>query len=128
MFVHAALIYLGLGFTLGAVLLANKGVPFSPAVWGLLPAHIEFLLLGWFLQLAFGVAHWILPRLGRASGRGKENLVWMSFILLNLGIWLVAADSFLQLSWPAALGRLCQVLAAALFIYANWRRVKPFAR
>ena len=77
LFMRAALVYLGFGFTLGALLLANKGIPFAPFVWGLLPAHIEFLLLGWFLQLAFGVAYWILPRLGRASGRGKENLVWM---------------------------------------------------
>lgn len=60
--------YLVLGFTLGLLLLVNKGVPIHPALWRLLPAHAEFLLLGWTLQLALGVAYWILPRFGTRRG------------------------------------------------------------
>ena len=37
--------YLLAGFTVGALLLANKGRPIHPALWGLLPAHIECCLL-----------------------------------------------------------------------------------
>lgn len=44
-----ALLYLALGFTLGGLMLYNKGVPLHPALWSLLPAHIEFLLMGWMM-------------------------------------------------------------------------------
>ena len=53
-FIRSALIYLALGFTFGALLLANKGFPIIPEIWRLLPAHIELLLVGWTLQLAMG--------------------------------------------------------------------------
>ena len=126
LFIRSALIYLGLGFTLGALLLANKGVPFSPQIWNFLPSHMEFLLPGWFLQLAFGVAYWILPRLNQTARRGSAAPAWISFGLLNLGIWLVVAGS-LSVSWLEPAGRVAEAIGAATFIAANWRRVKPFA-
>ena len=54
--IRAALVALGIGFLFGALMLANKGVPFDPSLWRLLPAHIELVLLGWTMQLALGVA------------------------------------------------------------------------
>jgi len=53
--IRAALLHLGLGFTLGAMILINKGLGVWPAVWRWLPAHIEFLLMGWTLQLVIGM-------------------------------------------------------------------------
>jgi hypothetical protein len=50
------LIYLLLGLTLRSLLLANKGASWAPWIWNLLPAHLEFSLLGWMAQLAMGVA------------------------------------------------------------------------
>jgi len=50
--VRTALLYLGAGFFLGALMLTQKGLPFDPALLRLLPLHIEFVLLGWTLQLA----------------------------------------------------------------------------
>lgn len=63
-FVRASLGYLALGFTLGALLLWNKGVAFAPFVWRLLPLHIEASLVGWVVQLVMGVAYWMFPRFG----------------------------------------------------------------
>jgi hypothetical protein len=60
--VRTALLYLGVGFLLGALMLLQKGVPIDPSMLRLLPMHVEFVLLGWTLQLAMGVAFWILPR------------------------------------------------------------------
>ena len=60
--IRTALLYLGIGFTFGALMLFNKGVPFDPMLWRLLRPHIEFVLLGWTMQLAMGVAFWIMPR------------------------------------------------------------------
>ncbi|MEZ4614036.1 MAG: hypothetical protein R2867_00780 [Caldilineaceae bacterium] len=95
--VRAALCHLFVGFTIGALLLAHKGIPFAPWLWRLLPAHMEFLLLGWTLQLAMGVAFWILPRF--YTTRPRSWLVWLAWAALNSGVLLVA----LALYWPRPL-------------------------
>ena len=71
--VRAAYFNLLLGFTLGALILANKGMFLHPAIWGWLPAHIELLLVGWIVQLVMGVAFWIAPRFWKAPRRGNET-------------------------------------------------------
>lgn len=125
LFTRAALLYLLAGFTFGALLLANKGRPLHPALWAWLPAHIEFLLLGWMVQLAFGVAFWILPRFGRGPRRGEVRLAWAAFALLNLGVLAVALGGLLpQVSWLAAAGRLAEGLAVLAFALHAWPRVK----
>lgn len=124
-FVRAALIYLTLGFTFGGLMLANKGVPIHPLIWRLLPSHIEFLLFGWTIQLAFGVAFWILPRW--RTQRGNVRPAWAAFLLLNGGIWLVVAGSWFN--WPAwtlVSGRLLETAAVAAFAWHAWPRVKPW--
>jgi hypothetical protein len=124
-FVRAALIYLALGFTLGMLLLANKGIPLSPTIWQLLPAHIEFLLIGWTVQLALGVAFWILPRW--QTQRGDVRPAWFAFLLLNVGIWCVVLTSWLNLpAWVLSFGRVCEAAAAGAFALHAWPRVKPW--
>lgn len=145
-FVRSALVYLALGFTFGALMLGEKGVSFYPAVLRLLPAHIEFVLFGWNVQLTMGIAFWILPRFTSriASGqrpaavdtrardavdvqrRGNEQAAWLAYILLNAGIWLTGMGAVLE--WPAAwllLGRLAEAGAAVAFLIHAWPRVKP---
>lgn len=121
--VRASLIYLLLGFAFGALILAEKGISYYPPVWNLFPIHMEFLLIGWFAQLAMGVAFWILPRFSRGQARGNVNLVWASFILINAGILMIA----LQFWFPIAtlIGRAAEVSAGILFGIGSWRRVKP---
>jgi hypothetical protein len=122
--IRIALVHLLAGFTIGALLLANKGVPLHPMVWRLLPIHIELLLLGWTLQLALGVAFWILPRFGNA--RPRAGLAWVAYLLLNLGIGVVAASVFL-VTVPALTfwGRLLEMGAVVTFALHAWPRVKP---
>jgi hypothetical protein len=123
-FVRAALVHLTFGFTIGALMLANKGVTIHPAMLRLLPAHIEFLLMGWTLQLALGVAFWILPRFMSDRPRGNERLAWLSFALLNGGVWLVGLGSVL-VGPPAVvlLGRLAEMGAAVAFAAHLWPRI-----
>jgi len=123
-FVRASFIYLILGFTLGSLLLLHKGLPLHPATWRLLPAHVEFLLLGWTAQLAMGVGFWIFPRFWRS--RGDERPAWLAFWLLNAGVWLVAARSMPGVP-PLApfLGRLAEVGAVFSFVLHTWPRIKP---
>ena len=124
-FVRASLLYLFAGITLGALMLADRGVPFDPAIILALPIHIEFLLVGWLIQLALGVAFWILPRFGTGAPRGDERLVWAAFYLLNIGVLLAA----LQLWVSAALlvGRVAEVAGIVFYVLGSWRRVKPMA-
>ncbi len=124
-YIRASLIYLVLGFTFGGLLLANKGLMLSPAIWMLLPVHIEFDLMGWLVQLAMGVAFWILPRFSKGPLRGNERLSWIAFFLINLGILLVALDGLTDIQWLAVMGRVLELLALTLFTFGNWRRIKP---
>jgi hypothetical protein len=124
-FVRVSLIHFFLGLTLGGLILANKGLPFAPWTWTLLPAHMEFLLLGWMVQLAMGVAFWILPRFRSGPPRGNVNLVCSALVLLNAGIVIVAIQPFINISWLTLAGRFLETSSILLFVLASWRRVKP---
>ena len=124
-FIRASLIYLLAGFMLGALLLANNGIEFMPSAWELLPAHVEFLLAGWVVQLALGTAYWILPRHTRGLARGSTELGWLSFRLFNLGVLLTASSGLLPGAFQFA-GRVLEVLAAGLFLVLIWPRIKAY--
>ena len=125
-FIRAALIHLLIGFTLGSLLLWNKGVPLHPLIWRLLPAHMEFLLIGWTVQLAFGVAFWILPRFGTA--RTQAWLAWLAFGFINLGGWLVGVGAVWGASpWLTVSGRVLEAAAVVAFVLHIWPRIKPIA-
>ena len=122
--IRTAFIYLLLGFTFGALLLTHKGIPLHPALWGWLPAHIEFLLIGWIVQLTMGVAFWILPRYWKHPRRPNEIYAQIAFILLNLGIWLVVAGTTFRVgSWVLLAGRVVEVGAVVFFALHAWKRI-----
>ncbi len=123
--VRLAMLYLLLGFTFGALMLANKGIPFDAWLWRLLPAHMDILLFGFVIQLAIGFAFWILPRY-RGGSRGNENVVWVAVVLLNLGIWTITiAGSFNFSGLWMVTGRLLEGVAAILFVFQIWKRIRP---
>ena len=123
--IRLSLLYLLFGFTLGALMLANKGLPFAPWVWNLLPVHIDILLFGFVIQLAIGMAYWILPRF-RGGLRGNELILRIAIGLLNLGIWIVVFNGLLNLPEPwLAAGRLSEGIAAILFTIQVWKRIRP---
>jgi hypothetical protein len=123
-FVRASLIHLALGITLGGLLLFHKGVPLHPLLWRILPTHVEFLLTGWTLQLAMGVAFWILPRVRGA--RPKKEAAWLAFLLLNVGVWLAGVGpALLAPGWVASLGRAAEMGAALAFSVHAWPRIRP---
>lgn len=124
--IRSALIYLALGFSFGMLMLFNKGVSIDARLWRLLPAHIEFLLIGWTAQLIMGVGFWILPRFARGPSRGSETSVWIAFVLINIGVWLAGVGAALDA--PAIvplLGRIAEAGGAIAYVAHIWRRVKP---
>lgn len=125
-FIRAALLHLAVGIIFGAFMLANKGVPFAPWLWRLLETHVELVFIGWTVQLAIGVAVWILPRLPGPDKYGDERLGWAAFVLLNGGViasgiahWL-GADAMPL----AVVGRFAEMLAFILFARQVWPRIR----
>ena len=124
--VRTAMLYLGVGFLLGALMLFEKGVPMAPSLLRLLPVHIEFVLVGWTIQLAMGVAFWILPRFGRGPAHGNQRLGWLAYSLLNVGVLGVGVGQWLGA--PAIiplLGRAAELAAVVSFATHAWPRIKP---
>jgi hypothetical protein len=87
-FVRSSLMCLGLGFTLGGLILSTKAGLVTTDVWIWLPAHIALLLFGWLIQLALGVGYWILPR-QTGGNRGRPGWAWGSFAVCQAGLMLV---------------------------------------
>jgi hypothetical protein len=126
--VRAALLHLGTGFTFGAFMLWNKGLPFEPRLALLLSPHIELVLVGWTIQLAMGVAFWIIPRFTGINRYGRVWLAWGAFVCINAGVILVVASFIVpELAGLTLRGRLLETLAVVLFAVHIWPRVKPFA-
>lgn len=123
-YIKFSLLYLLLGYSFGALLLAHKGRPLSPALWNWLPAHIEWLLVGWVAQLTLGMAFWIMPRFWKEPRRGNTTGAYLALVMLNAGIWLVALAPVLRLNaWVLVTGRLLEAGAAVAFAHAIFPRV-----
>jgi heme/copper-type cytochrome/quinol oxidase subunit 1 len=127
---RSALVYLATGFTIGALLLFHKGVPLHPGLWRLLPVHNELLVVGWTLNLALGVAYWILPRFLHGAPRGDTRLVWLAFFLLNGGVLAMSLAAWAPSAVPdlGLAGRTSQAAAALIFALQFWPRIKPYGR
>jgi hypothetical protein len=124
--VRTALAYLGVGFLIGALMLTQKGVPIEGSLLRLLPLHIEFVLIGWTLQLGMGIAFWILPRFSREPRYGNQTFGWLAYGLLNIGVLSVGVGQWLAA--PAIiplLGRVAEGLAVLSFTAHAWSRIKP---
>ena len=124
---RAALLYLGAGFTLGAIMLAAPALDLPAGIFRLRPLHAEVLLIGWMVQLAFGVAYWILPRFRTGPARGSEWPAWVSLLLLNAGVLAGGLGQLLGLRAVPLAGRVAEMLAALTFAVHLWSRVGGFS-
>ncbi len=126
--VRLALLHLGVGFAVGGLMLAHKAVFIHPAVPALLGWHIHALFFGWTLQLAFGVAYWIFPRLsswGFRHPRGRPGPAWAALVLLNIGVALAGPGALVAGRPAETAGTLAELLAALAFGLHLWPRIRP---
>jgi nitric oxide reductase large subunit len=126
--IRSALLWMGATSTLGALLLLQKGLLLVVGAWAFRSAHVHMALFGWIVQLACGVAFWILPRLDSAGSRGDERPVWVCWGLLNAGVLLVLTA---PIAAPVAgalhlVAALCHAGAVAAFALHAWPRVRSF--
>jgi cbb3-type cytochrome oxidase subunit 1 len=124
---RAALIYLLAGFILGAIMLAAPALHLPGSALRVRPLHAELLLVGWMLQLAFGVAYWILPRFRTGAARGSEWGAWASVLLLNVGVWTVGLGLMLGIPTVPFAGRAAELLAALTFAVNLWARLRSLS-
>jgi len=132
--IRTALVWLALGYTIGGLVLLNKGLSVLPWLWTLRLTHVHLLLIGWVVQLACGVAFWILPRLDARGARGNERLMLCTYVTLNCGVVLAALHDPLA----AALGEITvirlllvgagffYIVAIAAFVVHAIPRIVPF--
>jgi hypothetical protein len=121
--IRSALLSLVFGAALGGLILA------APDAWGVhwWRVHAELMLIGWCLQLAIGVAYWILPKHAAGPARGSERLAATMHPLLNTGLALSIA-AWLSRS-PGALlgtGRVLELLAVLAFALGAAPRIKRY--
>ena len=121
-----SVIYLMLGLTIGALLLINKAWPIHPALWALLPVHIELMIFGWIIQFTLGTAYWILPRFLKTKGRGSKKLSYLLLVCLNSGMWLVILSGLDPLHFMGLMGRILEATSVILFIILHWKRVVTY--
>jgi hypothetical protein len=133
--IRTALIWLAVGYTVGGVLLAQKGYPLVAWLWSLRYMHVHMLLVGWTIQLVSGVAFWVLPRLDTSGSRGDERLIWWYYGALNAGVVFAALhDPVVALATTdtpvlrgmSVLAGLLYLVAAILFVRHAWPRIVAF--
>ncbi len=121
------------------VALALKALALSP--WGasipaITPISWHALFVGWLTQLIFGIAHWMLPTIPGAPKdllRGDERIMGGVYGLLNVGLLLRMVAEPMVIAQPGAglwqglliASAWLQWLAAMLFVFNSWRRVRP---
>lgn len=124
--IRCALLYLGIGFTLGGFMLGVRAGAISAALMRIRPLHVELVLIGWMVQLAFGVGYWILPR--TKSGSRREPLAWASLLLLNLGVLTTGIGGILAAERGVlVVGRVAELLAALAFALHAWPRARLYS-
>lgn len=120
--IRAACVHLVVGWTIGALMLAGKSLSLPWPVFDWLPLHIHLLFFGWMVQLAFGVAYWMLPTFGRDRGRRPPAVA--AVVLANVAVVLALVHVLGWLpDWPIFAA---EALAAGAFAVHAWPRIKAF--
>ncbi|MCC6455408.1 MAG: hypothetical protein IT328_10725 [Caldilineaceae bacterium] len=130
-FIKVGLLYFATGLMMGAILLAQPVMGWSPSLQVLRPVYLHFLFIGWVTQLIMGVGYWMFPKQSKEKPRGSEWLGWTVFILLNVGMVFRAIGEPMivlapqaGLGWTLAMASTCLLLAGWGFIINTWGRIK----
>lgn len=131
LFIKTALIWFvaALGFALLLVLQYAVTMPTFVGAFG--PAYFHLFMVGWVTQLIFGVAYWMFPKFSREQPRGHEQLAWVVYWLLNIGLALrlvgeplVVMQAGVGWGYLLPLSALLQWIAGILFVVNTWPRVR----
>lgn len=121
--VRCALLWFITGVLIGvAMLVETSGGWLGSGVWVLRPSHAWIMLTGFMIQLALGVALWILPRSRQRPGPGRKALL-AAALVLNLGVVVVTiAPLVAGWLWPTGMG--LQIAGIGVLVGAVWPRIQ----
>ena len=129
-FLKTALFYFILSSCLGGYLLIGVGLQ-RPVPQVLQPVYWHLLLVGWLMQLIFGVAYWMFPRRAKERPQGRQAPGWFVYAALNLGLLLrVIVEPWhgmrphLVLGWLLVPSAVLQVTAGWVFVISIWSRIR----
>ena len=133
-FLKTASLYCGASFCLGGYLLIAVGLQWSvPLV--LQPVYWHMLLVGWLMQLIFGVAYWMFPPFAKGQPHRYPALGWFTYVALNLGLLLrVVVEPWHgmrphpALGWLLVCSAVLQVAAGWTFLITIWARIRGRGR
>jgi cbb3-type cytochrome oxidase subunit 1 len=130
-FIKVGLVYFVVALSMATLGLAQPLFNLPAWLMSLRPVYLHLLMVGWILQLIIGVVYWMFPKQSREHPRGNEQLGWMVFWMLNIGLLLRAFGEPLVMSFPQTnagwvllLSALLQLAAGLGFIANTWGRVK----
>ena len=135
-FLKTAMVYFVAGSCLGGYLLVAVGLQHAASpVWQ--PVYWHMLLVGWLMQLIFGVAFWMFPppagqlRPTHPSPQHFPALAWFTYAALNGGLLLrVVVEPWhgvrphAGLGWLLVLSAVLQVAAGWTFVITIWSRIR----
>ena len=115
---------------LGGYLLVAVGLQYATSpVWQ--PVYWHMLLVGWLMQLIFGVAYWMFPPFAKSRPQRSPALAWFTYAALNGGLLLrVVVEPWhgvrphAGLGWLLALSAMLQAAAGWTFVITIWSRIR----
>lgn len=129
--IKTSFICLALALLLGVALALSRVVDLPAWIAYLSPAYFHLIMVGWVTQMIFGVVFWMFPIVTRNRPRGSVTLGWAVYVLLNTGLLLrILAEPLNSLNpdaiwgWVLVVSAVAQWLAAVLFVFNAWPRVK----
>lgn len=140
-FLKTAMLYFVASSCLGGYLLIAVGLQ-HPTPPVLQPVYWHMLLVGWLMQLIFGVAYWMFPPLARkprsthsSPPRRPAMMMWFTYAALNIGLLLrVIVEPWHGmrpqpgLGWLLAGSAVLQVVAGWTFVITIWSRIRGRGR
>ena len=133
-YIKTGFVFFIAGLLLGLYMIVNKYIFGSWSSPLLITAHVHVLLFGFIISLILGVAIWMFPR-PRDEQHYNPKLSEVTYWFLTLGTAVrfisEVVSSYMTikvLAWLIVLGGISQVVAAFLFIYNMWSRVRPVGK
>lgn len=112
-YIRTSLLYL-LGSLLVGVPMAFQATLTLPPLLGLLgPVYFHLFLVGWIMQLIFGVIFWLFPKHPDDEQYG-QRVAWIAWGLLNAGLLLRAVTEPLAVLQPGSAWGWALVVSATL--------------
>ena len=139
-FLKTAMVYFVASSCFGGYLLVAVGLRHAASpVWQ--PVYWHMLLVGWLMQLIFGVAFWMFPP---PAGKPRPThpppqrfpaLAWFTYAALNGGLLLrVVVEPWhgirphSGLGWLLVVSAVLQVAAGWTFVITIWSRIRGRGR